>query len=108
MLVFTLLWDAPGKEKVANRSSAPASILKGFNEIYAVCGPKKPYKTRENRQSCQIDPCLPPYRVTIEGHNPPRGSERKFASQRALCGAFAGVLAGLCGGPREFSEVFRG
>ena len=61
MLVFTIVWDTPGKEKVAKWSSAPASILEGFNEIYAVYGPKKPYKTREKRQSCQIDPCLPPY-----------------------------------------------
>ena len=51
----------PGKEKVAKWSSAPASVLEGFNEIYAVYGPKKPYKTQEKRQSCQIDPCLPPY-----------------------------------------------
>ena len=56
VLVFTIVWDSPGKERVAKWSSAPP----GFNEIYAVCGPKKPYKTREKRQSCQIDPCLPP------------------------------------------------
>ena len=61
VLCFTLVWDTPDKEKVAKWSSAPASILEGFNEIYVVYGPKKPYKTREKRQSCQIDPCLPPY-----------------------------------------------
>ena len=58
---FSIVWDTPEKEKVAKWSSAPASILEGFNEIYVVYGPKKPYKTREKRQSCQIDPCLPPY-----------------------------------------------
>ena len=42
VLVFTIAWDTPGKEKVAKWSSAPASILKGLNEIYAVYGPKKP------------------------------------------------------------------
>ena len=63
MLCFTIVWDTPGKEKVAKWSSAPASILEGFNEIYVVYGPPKPYKTREKRQSCQIDPCLPPYRT---------------------------------------------
>ena len=31
---FTIVWDTPGKEeKVAKWSSAPASILEGFNEI---------------------------------------------------------------------------
>ena len=65
VLLFTIVWDTPGKEKVAKWSSAPASILEGFNEIYAVCGPKKPYKTREKRQSCQIDPCLPPYMTAL-------------------------------------------
>ena len=63
VLLFTIVWDTPEKEKVAKWSSAPASILEGFNEIYAVDGPKKPYKTREKRQSCQIDPCLPPYQT---------------------------------------------
>ena len=38
--VFTTVWDTPGKGKVAKRSSAPASILEGFKEIYAVYGPK--------------------------------------------------------------------
>ena len=58
-------------------------------------------------------------RVTIRvGHNPPRGSPRKFASQRALRGSLRGlcrvsprVLRGLCGalrGSAGFSEVFRG
>ena len=61
VLVFTTVWDTPGKEKVAKWSSAPASILEGFNEIFVVHGPKKPYKTREKRQSCQVDPCLTPY-----------------------------------------------
>ena len=60
VLCFTIVWDTPEKEKVAKWSPAPASILEGFNEIYVVYGPKKPYKTREKRQSCQIDPCLPP------------------------------------------------
>ena len=50
VLGFTIVWDTPGKEKVAKWSSAPASILEGFNEIYAVYGPKKPYKTREIRE----------------------------------------------------------
>ena len=36
---------------------------------------KKPYKTRGKRQSCQIDPCLPPYRVTLHDQgNPSRSS----------------------------------
>ena len=61
VLCFTIVWDTPEKEKVAKWSPAPASILEGFNEIYVVDGPKIPYKTREKRQSCQIDPCLPPY-----------------------------------------------
>ena len=64
VLYFTIVWDTPGKEKVAKWSFAPASVLEGFNEICAAYGPKKPYKTREKRQSCQIDPCLPPYLVT--------------------------------------------
>ena len=34
--VITIVWDTPGKEKVAKWSSAPASILERFNEIYAV------------------------------------------------------------------------
>ena len=33
VLVFTIVWDTPGKEKVAKWSSAPASILEDFNEI---------------------------------------------------------------------------
>ena len=65
VLCFTTVWDTPGKEKVAKWSAAPASILEGFNEIYAVYGPKKPCKTRGKRQSCQIDPCLPPYTSTL-------------------------------------------
>ena len=65
VLCFTIVWDTPGKEKVAKWSSAPASILEGLNEIYVVYGPPKPYKTGEKRQSCQIDPCLPPYRVSL-------------------------------------------
>ena len=28
---FSIVWDTPGKERVAKRSSAPASILEGFN-----------------------------------------------------------------------------
>ena len=31
VLSFTIVWDTPGKEKVAKWSSAPASILEGFN-----------------------------------------------------------------------------
>ena len=62
-LCFTTVWDTPGKEKIAKWSSAPASILEGFNESCVVYGPEKPYKTGEKRQSCQIDPCLPPYWV---------------------------------------------
>ena len=61
VLCFTTVWDTPGKGKVAKWSSAPASILRGFSEIYAVYGPKKPCKTQGKCQSCQIDPCLPPY-----------------------------------------------
>ena len=61
VLCFTIVWDTPEKKKVAKWSPAPASILEGFNEIYVVYGPKNPYKTREKRQSCQFDPCLPPY-----------------------------------------------
>ena len=30
-LAFTIVWDTPGKEKVAKWSSAPASILEVFN-----------------------------------------------------------------------------
>ena len=41
VLCFTIVWDTPEKEKVAKWSSAPASILEGFNEIYAVYKPKK-------------------------------------------------------------------
>ena len=64
VLCFTIVWDTPEKEKVAKWSLAPANTLEGFNEIYVVYGPKKPYKTWEKRQSCQIDPCLPPYRAS--------------------------------------------
>ena len=31
LLCFSAVWDTPEKEKVAKRSSAPASILEGFN-----------------------------------------------------------------------------
>ena len=48
VLCFTIVWDTPGKEKIAKWSSAPASTLEGFNEIYVVYGPKKPFKTVEN------------------------------------------------------------
>ena len=65
VLLITIVWDTPEKEKVAKWSSAPASILEGFSEICTVHGPKKPYKTREKRQSCQIDPCLPPYKGRV-------------------------------------------
>ena len=68
VLCFTIVWDTPEKEKVAKWSSAPASIFEGFNEIYAVYGPKKPYKTRVKRQSCQIDPCLPPFKRFLRSH----------------------------------------
>ena len=53
----------------------------------------------------------------ITGHHPPRGSPRKFASQRALRGSLRGLCgglseaAGLCGalrGSAGFSEGFRG
>ena len=30
VLLFTIVWDTPEKEKVAKWSSAPASILEGF------------------------------------------------------------------------------
>ena len=46
-----------------------------------------------------------------DGHNPPRGSPRKFASQRALRGlseGSAGSLRGLCGGPPHFPRFFGG
>ena len=53
-----------------------------------------------------------------EGHNPPRGSPRKFASQRALRGLSEGsagvsprVLrgsAGFCGGPWDFPRFLGG
>ena len=33
MLLFAMVWDTPGKEKVAKWSSSPASTLEGFNEI---------------------------------------------------------------------------
>ena len=56
-------------------------------------------------------------RVTIRGAQPPRGSPRKFASQRALRGSLTGLCAGLsegsaglCGilrGPRDFARVSR-
>ena len=39
VLCFTTVWDTPGKGKVAKWSSASASILEGFNEIYTVYGP---------------------------------------------------------------------
>ena len=48
MLCFTTVWDTPGKGKVAKWSSAPASILEGFNEIYTVYGPQNPVKHGEN------------------------------------------------------------
>ena len=67
---YSIVWDTPGKEKVAKWSFAPASSLEGFNEIYAVCGPKNPYTTREKRQSCLIDPCLPPYLYMGPPRNP--------------------------------------
>ena len=31
VLLFTIVWDTPGRDKVAKWSSAPASILDGFN-----------------------------------------------------------------------------
>ena len=70
VLCFTTVSDTPGKGKVVKWSSAPASILEGFNEIYAVYrpqkkNPKNPCKTRGKRQSCQIDPCLPTYKCTL-------------------------------------------
>ena len=65
VLCFTIVWDTPEKEKVAKWSSAPASILEGFNEILRRLRAPKPYKTRGKRQSCQIDPCLPPYGGTL-------------------------------------------
>ena len=70
VLCFTIVWDTPAKEKVAKWSPAPASILEGFNESYVVYRPKKPCKTREKRQSCQIDPCLPPYVFLFSGDFP--------------------------------------
>ena len=33
MLLFTIVWDTPGKEKIAKWSSAPASVLEDFHEI---------------------------------------------------------------------------
>ena len=63
VLCFTIVWDTPEKEKVAKWSPAPASILEGFNEIYVVYGPKKPYKTRENAKvakSTRVCPPTPP------------------------------------------------
>ena len=62
VLLFIIVWDTPGKEKVAKWSSAPASMLEGFNEIYAVYGPPKPYKTREKRQSKSTRVC--PLQIT--------------------------------------------
>ena len=35
-----------------------------------------------------------------EGHNPPRGSSRKFASQRVLRGLCGGLFEGSAGSPR--------
>ena len=51
VLCFTTVWDTPGKEEVAKWSSAPASILEGFNEIYAFTGPKNPTKQGKNVRS---------------------------------------------------------
>ena len=65
VLCFTTVWHTPERKKLPNGLPPPPAIFEGFNEIYAVYGPKKPYKTREKRQSCQIDPCLPPYMSTL-------------------------------------------
>ena len=54
--------DTPEKDKVAKWSSAPASILEGFNEIYAVYGPKKPYKTRGKTPKLPNRPVFTPPR----------------------------------------------
>ena len=46
--IFTLVWDTPGKEKIAKWSSAPASMLEGFNQIEG----QKPF------QNCPKDPSV--------------------------------------------------
>ena len=51
---FTIVWDTPGKEKIAKWSPPPASILEGFNEIEG----QKPFQNRVRNTICQIDPCL--------------------------------------------------
>ena len=78
VLCFTTVWDTPGKGKVAKWSSAPASVLEGFDEICAVYGPRKPCKTRGKRQSCQIDPCLPPYERLLSSNPSLRGEKGAY------------------------------
>ena len=46
-----------------------------------------------------------PVRNKLEGHNPPRGSPRKFASQRALCGVTPRVLRGLSEGSESAGSL---
>ena len=68
------------------------------------------------RKTAKSSRLCPPTGSPSEGHNPPRGSPRKFASQRALRGSlrgsagsprgFCGVSAGLRGGPRDFPRFF--
>ena len=60
VLCFTTVWDAPGKGEVAKWSSAPASILEGFNEIYAVYGPKNTVKHGENAKVAKSTRVCPP------------------------------------------------
>ena len=77
VLCFTIVWDTPEKEKVAKWSSAPTSILEGFNEIHVVYVPKKPYKTREKRQSCQNRPVFAPLHPTPLNPTPATCHKRK-------------------------------
>ena len=61
MLLFTIVWDTPGKEKIAKWSSAPAIILEGFNEI------EGQQQTFQNRVKNTILPNRPVF-------TPPQGS----------------------------------
>ena len=100
-------------------------LLKRFGTLFR--DPQKNEKSWKVPEQRETHPFwTPPYYLLhsssggspSEAHNPPRGSLRKFASQRSLwgclrglCGVSPRVLRGLCGvsaGVRGISKVFRG
>ena len=109
VLRFTIVWDTPGKEKVAKWSSAPASILEGFNEIYVVYGPPKPYKTGEKTPKLPNRPVFAP----LQGGLPKGWYIRMFPwNENRNEGSFRWVPdschreGGKCS--RELSKIVRG